>query len=112
MGAEIIAQALQEVGGAARGAQPVVIGERGGEGRHGDAALDREPDDAPPCRLRLDDRVVEIALEQQVWYERARLVGGADALQEPGADDAAAAPQARNLAQPQDPRYLAGGSRP
>src|ERR1041384_1420493 len=52
VGAEIVAQPLQQIGWPAGAAQPVIIAERGGEGGDRHPVLDRQGDDAAPGGLR------------------------------------------------------------
>jgi len=72
--------------------------------------LDRQSDDASPRLLSLQHGVTEIVLQDEVGNCAVGLVGLVDPVEEAGPDDAAAAPNLRNLAQAQIPAvFLRGG---
>ncbi len=81
---------------AAGAAVAVVVGQRGREGRGGDAQLGRPCHHAPPRVLGVLQRGREELGEHEVGQARLGVVGLADAIQEAGADDAAAAPDRRH----------------
>ena len=87
-----VALALDQGGGQARGAQAVVVGQRRGKDRSGQAHLGCGDDDAAP---RFDE-IFQLALEVGIKDQSGKLWIGikclADAVQELSADDAAAAP--------------------
>ncbi len=91
--AEIIPLGLQQVRRQSAAAIAVVIGQRGGKGRRGDAEMDRRGNDVPPVGLGVSYRFLEIGGQEQVFQFRIGGEGILDAFQEDRADDAAAAPQ-------------------
>jgi hypothetical protein len=90
--AKVISLRLQQVGGQILGAVAVEPGERGGEGRGGDAEEGGLGDDVAPAGLRFVDGFVEEVVEEEVLEVVVGAVGGGDVLEEDGADDAASAP--------------------
>src|SRR5439155_22818004 len=73
------------------------------------AALDRYADDSSPGVLRRADGVAEVRHEQQVLDAALGRVRLGDPIQEPGTDDAAAAPDPGDRSQLQVPTILVGG---
>src|SRR5205814_928560 len=69
--------------------------------------LGRLGDDVPPARLGLANGSREKRVEEQVFEARVPVERPLDVFQEPGADDAASAPQERNVAVVQLPLELA-----
>ncbi len=59
--------------------------------------LDRGRDDLAPGVLRVGDLLGEVGVGEQRGQLRVARVGGADPVEERGADDAAAAPDDRHL---------------
>eukprot|EP00968_Pinguiococcus_pyrenoidosus_P018177 scaffold1867_cov247-Pinguiococcus_pyrenoidosus.AAC.14 len=104
--AKEVALRLREVGRQARPAVRVKIVERGGKARHRDAARDREGDDAPPGRLALVQVGREGRVDHQIRQLRIGREGGADAIQEASAYDAAAPPDAGALGKVDAPVHL------
>ena len=90
--AKVISLRLQQVGGQILGAVAVEPGERGGEGRGGDAEEGGLGDDVAPAGLRFVDGFVEEVVEEEVLEVVVGAVGGGDVLEEDGADDAASTP--------------------
>lgn len=90
--AKVISLRLQQVGGQVLGAVAVEPGERGGEGRGGDAEEGGLGDDVAPAGLRFVDGFVEEVVEEEVLEVVVGAVGGGDVLEEDGADDAASTP--------------------
>src|SRR5262245_41824103 len=66
VGAEVIALALEQVGGEHRGAIAVEVCERAHEGGAGDPCLRRHRDHAPPARLAPRELTPEVRVEEQV----------------------------------------------
>src|ERR1700733_9746198 len=66
VGAEIVAQALQQVRWTPRAPQPVVIGQRRRESRRRHAVGDRKAKHPPPRALRPRDALAEVVIEQEV----------------------------------------------
>src|SRR5215213_6266745 len=108
---EQVAQPLDQRRRAALTAVAVVVGERGGEGRDGQADVHRVRDHAPPRVLGVGHRVAEVIDEQEVRHVRVRVVGLADAVEEARADDAAAAPDRRHRAEVELPALGLRGRR-
>ena len=109
VGAEVVALALDQGGGQARGAQAVEVLQRGGEHRHRDAECNRTGDHASPRALGGLDRVLEVRGEQQRHVGFAVLERVGDAVQELCTDDAATAPDARHRSQIDLPVIHLGG---
>src|SRR5690348_17425593 len=95
MRAEVVTKALDEVGWSALAPVAVVVSKRRREGRNRDALVDRGFDDPPPRRLSFGQRVLEEGVEHQARQARVFLERVLDHAEEPGADDAAAAPDRR-----------------
>src|SRR6516164_7660989 len=87
--AEVVAQALDESGGQAFGAQRVVVGQGGREAGDGDAEADRGSHHVAPGVLCAGQVLAEFLVGQQGGQRGIGLVGGADTVQELGPDDAA-----------------------
>ena len=104
--AEIVAQALQQVGGTSGAPEPVVIGERGRERRGWNAGGNGERNRLAPRAFPCDDGVSEMVGKQQGGKRRLALVGVHDAVEHASADDAAAAPDRRDLAKIEAPAVL------
>jgi hypothetical protein len=107
MGAEEVALHLQQVGRQAGAAVGVVVGERGAYRRHRHARTHGQRDDVAPQVLRLVERLLEERRPHQVRQVGVEPVGRGDVVQEAGADDAAAAPDARDAAEIEAPALLA-----
>src|SRR5260370_875982 len=105
--AEVVAQALDEGGGQALGAQRVVVGQRGREAGDGDAEARGGGHHVAPGVLGAGQVLAELLVGQQRGQLGVGLVGGADPVQELGADDAATAPDDGDLAQVEGPVVLA-----
>ena len=90
--AEEVAQALDERGGQAFGAQRVVVGQGGGEAGNGNADLGRRDNHVAPGVLGIGEVLAEVVVGQQRGQLGVAGVGGPDPVQERGPDDAAAAP--------------------
>lgn len=97
VGTEVVTLGLQDVGREVLGAEAVVEGEGGGEGRGRDTPESTLGDDVTPASLGLLDGLVEEVGEQQVLKVGVGTVGSSDVLQEDGADDAATTPHESNL---------------
>mmetsp|Transcript_4155 Transcript_4155/g.13384 ORF Transcript_4155/g.13384 Transcript_4155/m.13384 type:complete len:478 (+) Transcript_4155:362-1795(+) len=108
VGAEEVTLRLDQVGRQAGAAVLVKVGEGGGHGGAGDAGGDAERDDAAPGGLALVDVVRELWVHQQRGQVGVAVVRLLDAVEEDGADDAAALPDAGALAQVHAPPVLAG----
>ena len=110
--AEEVALALDQRGGQPLGAQPVVVGQGGGEARRRDAGLRRAGDHAPPRVLGAGDRIGEVRRQQQRGREVAGagrdVVGLGDPVQELRPDDAPAAPDPRHRTEIDVPAVLRG----
>ena len=85
VGAEVIALGLQQIGRQAGGAVAVVVGQRGRECRHGNAAADRRGHHVTPRALGLFHSPVEISRQEQIFQLRVGVEGLLDAFQEHGA---------------------------
>src|SRR5690242_21637910 len=105
--AKEVAQALDEGGGQTFGPQCVVVGQGGGEAGNRDADPGRGGDHVAPGFLGVGEVLAEVLVGEQRGQVRVVLVGGADPVQEHGADDAAAAPDRRDPAEVQVPVVLA-----
>ena len=106
MRAEVVPQGLDERGGQPVPAQAVVVGQRGGERRGRDAGrrgLGHHP--APAVHAVLHGRD-EVRRNQQAGQFRVLVVGLPDPVEEPGPDDAAAAPDRRHHAPVDAPAVL------
>src|SRR6266571_8097553 len=103
VGAEEVPLRLQQVCGQTGRAEPVVEGERRGEGRRWDAGLDRADDGAPPGRLVVVQQLAEETVDEQVREPRILVVGLLDLSEEAAADDAAPAPHQGDAAEVQVP---------
>ena len=111
MRAEVIALGLQQVRRQPRLAIAVVVGERRAEGWRGDAVFDGGADGDAPVRLGAGDDVGEERIENEVFQPGVLLVGVGDAVEESGANDAAAAPDAGDVLEVEVPIVeFAGGS--
>src|ERR1700722_17610855 len=88
MGAEIVAQALQQVRWAPRAPQSVVIGKRRRESRRRHAVGDRQGKHTPPRALRPYDPLAEVIVEQEVGELWIAVIGFLDAIKEARAGDA------------------------
>ena len=108
MGAEEIALALDEVRGKLGRADAVVVGERRSKSRDRNAGERAEAHDAPPGLHRLADLAGEIRVGQKQRELRVALIGLGDAVEEDGANDAAAPPDARHRPQVHVPAVLLG----
>ena len=102
---------LREVGGQAVAAVGVVVGQRGAEGSDRHSLADGQHDDGSQCGVALVHLGSELRVDEQRSNIGAAVVCALDAVEEPRADDAAALPDARDLAQVQLPVvHLAGGT--
>ncbi|KAI7288172.1 6-phosphogluconate dehydrogenase, decarboxylating [Hortaea werneckii] len=97
VGTEVVTLGLQDVGREVLGAEAVVEGKGGGEGRSRDTPESALGDDVTPAGLSLLDSLVEEVGKQQVLKVWVGTVGSSDVLQEDGADDAATTPHEGNL---------------
>src|SRR3989440_1952245 len=104
--AEEVAQALDQGGGQAFGPQRVVVGQGGGEAGHRDAEPDGGGDHVAPGLLGGGEVFAEVHVGQQRGQFGVVLVGGADAVEECGPDNAAAAPDDGDLAEVEVPVVL------
>ena len=91
---EIIALRLDEIGWHPRAAIGVEVTERPHQRRRRDAPLRRRAHDGAKVFLPRHDGLPEGEIQQQVRQVRFRLIGCADQLQQLGANDAAASPDA------------------
>lgn len=98
MRAEIVALRLNQVRRKRCGTIGIEEGKRGGESWRRNAKFDGGLDDVAPRRLRAVDHFAEIGREQEVFRVRIFVERFFNALEEHRADDAAAAPQERDLA--------------
>src|SRR5713226_2475941 len=105
--AEEVAQALDQGGGQAVGAQRVVVGQGGGEAGDRDAEPDRGGDHGAPGVLGGGEVFAELLVGQQRGQRLVVLVGGPDPVEEGGPDDAAAAPDGSDPAEVEVPAVLA-----
>src|SRR6266487_6818739 len=108
MRAKIVTQALDEIGRRALPAESVVVGERGTERRCGHAERGRGRHHPPPGALCARDRFLEVLGKQQVAQAWVLLVGGADAVEEAGTDDAAPTPDRGHGAEIDTPAVVVG----
>ena len=92
MGAEEIALALNESGRQALGTQAVVVGEGRRKDRCRESQLGSGDDHAAPRVDEVFQLALEVGIEDEGGQVRVIVIGCADAIQELGADDAAAAP--------------------
>ena len=106
--AEEIALPLDEVRGKLGRADAVVVGERRSESRDRNAGERAEAHDAPPGLHRLADLAGEIGVGQKQRELRVALIGLGDAVEEDGANDAAAPPDARHRPEVHVPAVLLG----
>src|SRR5260221_2798596 len=106
MGAEIIAQALQQIGRTPRPPQPVEIGQRRSEGGNRNTTLHRQHPDLAPGRLGFHHRITEVILQQQPGRFRMRRIDLAQAVEGSRADDAATAPDGGDQAGIEVPMML------
>ena len=96
--AEEVALGLDEIRGQALAPVAVVVRERGGEGRNGNAEARGLADHATPTLLADTHGIGEVGREEQIRKVGLRIIGFFDPIQEAGADDAAAAPDRRDFA--------------
>lgn len=96
MGAEIVALALEKIGGKASASVAVKVSQGGTEGWCWNTALYAERNDVAPMLLAVVQRVSEIGIEHQISQCRILCIGIGDLLQEPRANDAAASPDLSN----------------
>src|SRR5438128_8726228 len=101
MSAEVVPLGLDQVGGRTLAAQHVEVAQRVAHGQAGDAVESRDANDTPPGVLALVDLGAELLVHQQVREIGPPSIGGADLIQQRGADDAAALPDARDAPQVQ-----------
>src|SRR5215204_587165 len=106
--AEEVALRLRQVERQVLGAVRVEVAERGREGRDGDAGLRGRGDDPTPVGLRTLNVGVELGVEQQIRQVMAPVVGVLNFAEEARADDAAALPDARRLAEVDVPPPILG----
>ena len=106
VGPEEVALRLEEVGGEAGGAVAVVVAEAGGEGGHGNAVKSSERDHFAPVLLGAVEDVLEEGVEHEIHEAGIAAVGVRDAVEEAGADDAAAAPDGSDAAEIEAPVLL------
>ena len=92
VGAEEIALALNESGRQALGTQAVVVGEGRRKDRCRKSQLGSGDDHAAPRVDEVFQLALEVGIEDEGGQVRIIVIGCADAIQELGADDAAAAP--------------------
>ena len=85
---KVVALRLQEVGGQALAAEAVVEGERGREGRRGQANEHSLRDDLPPAGVALPHGLHEVGGEQKVAQRGLGVKGLLDLSEEDGADNA------------------------
>src|SRR5271166_1482130 len=105
--AEVVAQALDEGGRHTFGPQGVVVGQGGGEAGDRDAEPGGGGDHAAPGILGGGEVLAELLVGQQRRQLRVGCVGGPDAVEERGPDDAAAAPDGGDLPEVDAPVVLA-----
>mmetsp|Transcript_15297 Transcript_15297/g.51447 ORF Transcript_15297/g.51447 Transcript_15297/m.51447 type:complete len:499 (-) Transcript_15297:50-1546(-) len=109
--AEEVALRLDHVGRAARRRRAVKVGQRRGERGGGDARARGEADGVAEAALRLRDGQRDLAVEQEVWQRGVVFKGRCNVVEERGADDAPAAPEAGDGAQVQPPAVVGRRSR-
>ena len=109
VGAEVIALRLEQIRRQTRVAIAVEEGQRGAEGRHRNALLDRQGDDVAPTLLAALDLAPEVIVEQQIRELRILVVGLLDLAQEARPNDAPAAPHQGDAAVVQVPAILLRG---
>src|SRR5437588_5314381 len=97
--AEEVALRLREIEREFRRPVGVEVADGGRHAGRGDARLHRGGDGPPPVTLRALDVSVEFGVEQKVRQVGAAVVGLLDLAEEPRADNAAALPDARALAE-------------
>src|SRR5581483_254149 len=97
--AEEVALRLRQVERQVRGAVGVEVSEARRHRLHRDARRLRGRDGLPPARLGFEDPRLEVGVEQQIGQVGAALVRLLDLVQELRADDAAALPDAAQLAE-------------
>ncbi|TYZ62427.1 hypothetical protein PybrP1_008669 [[Pythium] brassicae (nom. inval.)] len=107
--AEEVALRLREVRRQALAAERVKVVERRGEARRRDAASDRERHDAAPRVLARVELLGKVRVDEKADEVRVLRVRGLDAVEERCADDTAALPDARALAQVDVPAHLHAG---
>ena len=107
--AEEIALGLQQVGGQAPRAVPVVKRQRRAEGRRGHAVLGGQNHAAAPGCLVVDQRLAEEVIEEQVAQARVLVEGFLDLAQETAADNAATPPHQSDTAEIEVPALIFGG---
>ncbi len=106
--AEEVALSLHERGGEAVGTDAVVVRQRRRERRRRDTGLGCRDDDSAPGGLGAGDRLGEVRGGEQDRQVRRLGVGVGDAVEELGADDAAAAPDLADRAEVDVPAVLGG----
>ena len=89
------------------GAVAVVIRERGRQRGDGHAGLDGEGDEAAPRRRAPRELAGDGGVEEERRQPRVAAVGGVDVVEDAGADDAAAAPDRREIGEVEAPAVLA-----
>src|SRR5262249_19100391 len=92
VGAEIVAQTLDQGGGQAFAAQAVVISEGSGERGCRDGGGCGPGHDPPPAGGAVTQRAGEVGGDQQAGQGRVAIVSHTDAVEEARPDDAAAPP--------------------
>mmetsp|Transcript_13321 Transcript_13321/g.32540 ORF Transcript_13321/g.32540 Transcript_13321/m.32540 type:complete len:562 (-) Transcript_13321:464-2149(-) len=104
--AEKVALRLHQVGGQPLAAVRVKVGQRRGEAGGGHALRHRHAHHAPPRSVALCHLLGELGVDEQVGQRGVARVRLGDLVQEHGADDAAALPDARQAAQVDAPLLL------
>jgi hypothetical protein len=106
VGSEEVALGLEQVGGEAGGAVAVVVAEAGAEGGDGDAVQGGEGDNS---RASSAGSWLSMSLKKgssmRLLSSGLRSVGVGDAVEEAGADDAAAAPDGGDAAEVEAPVF-------
>ena len=99
---------LHQVCRRARAAVSVKVRERTAHGRHGNTGVDGGGDDATPRSFAFDHFLGELLVNEKRRELGVSVVSVLDAVQEAGANDAAALPDARHFAEVQVPALLVG----
>jgi len=99
VGTKVVALSLCQVGGQPGGAIGIKVGQGAAEGQAGDAVLYRGFDGKTERLLAALYVRFESRIEQQVGQVGIALVCLADAVKEPGTDDATTAPDGGELAE-------------
>ena len=109
--AEIVAQTLQQIGGATLATQTVEIGKRRGEGGYGDPVPNCQNYPVAPSLFGLNHRVAKIGLQQQARRVWMGFVSLANPVKEGRPNDATAAPNRGDQAEVEVPLILLGRDR-